>query len=364
VTKNALFTVFGQLAAPTQTAAINPTSPWYMTFRDDANRLSTEYTLPVSTAPALRTKDYFYFGNLLVATLNSNCGQRFYASDHLGTPRLITDGNGTVFENHTYHPYGQEITTDTTCTPSLQFCAMERDQASGNDYDHARFHLTGMGRFLGVDRVGGHPRDPQSWNRFSYAGNNPLKLVDSNGLEVETFFVKSVKGFWRQVNRAVALAFRKDEKDVLVRGSKRIAEAASLEREAELGAKIIKHDAHRPNWLPHFQTQNAGGHTFFDVKDLVTPFWLWAFGQASDAAVDAAGKYVEEPGRRGAFGEPQREIDEETRIEEDKDGSTRNQEAFQGPCGPNAFCFQGSIQPKLPGLDWFGKLNPGGFPRY
>jgi RHS repeat-associated protein len=58
---------------------------------------------------------------------------------------------------------------------------MERDASSRNDYDHARFHLTGMGRFLCVDQHVGDPESPQSWNRYSYAGNNPLSFVDPDG---------------------------------------------------------------------------------------------------------------------------------------------------------------------------------------
>jgi RHS repeat-associated protein len=163
-------------------AAINPGMPWMMTYRDDANRLSTEYTAPASASLPTRTKDYYYFGNLLVATQDAaSCGRQYYASDHLGTPRLVTNGSAAAVETHNYLPYGEEITSDTTCTPPLQFCAMERDQASGNDYDHARFSLTGMGRFLGVDRHSGNPESPQSWNRYSYAGNNPVNYLDRDG---------------------------------------------------------------------------------------------------------------------------------------------------------------------------------------
>ena len=64
----------------------------------------------------------------------------------------------------------------------LKFAKMERDASSGNDYNHARYHLTGVGRFLGVDKVGGKPSDPVSWNRYSYSRGNPVKLVDPNGL--------------------------------------------------------------------------------------------------------------------------------------------------------------------------------------
>jgi hypothetical protein len=39
----------------------------------------------------------------------------------------------------------------------------------------------GKGRFLSPDRRHGNPAAPQSWNRYAYAGNNPLNYVDDNG---------------------------------------------------------------------------------------------------------------------------------------------------------------------------------------
>jgi RHS repeat-associated protein len=62
---------------------------------------------------------------------------------------------------------------------------MEEDTeaGSGNDRynDHARHHAAGLGRFLSVDLHAGSPADPQSWNRYTYGLNNPLKHVDPDG---------------------------------------------------------------------------------------------------------------------------------------------------------------------------------------
>jgi hypothetical protein len=35
---------------------------------------------------------------------------------------------------------------------------------------------------LGVDKIGGHAADPLTWNRYAYARDNPIQLVDANGL--------------------------------------------------------------------------------------------------------------------------------------------------------------------------------------
>jgi RHS repeat-associated protein len=60
----------------------------------------------------------------------------------------------------------------------------ERDTESGNDYFGARYYASSMGRFMSPDHpfVDQHPDDPQSWNLYAYARNNPLINIDPNGL--------------------------------------------------------------------------------------------------------------------------------------------------------------------------------------
>jgi RHS repeat-associated protein len=69
-------------------------------------------------------------------------------------------------------------------TPYL-FTGKERDTESGNDYFGARYYASSMGRFLSPDpkAASGHAADPQTWNRYAYTDNNPLKFIDPNGLE-------------------------------------------------------------------------------------------------------------------------------------------------------------------------------------
>ncbi len=35
----------------------------------------------------------------------------YLTADHLGSPRINTDANGTVIARHDYHPFGEEIST-------------------------------------------------------------------------------------------------------------------------------------------------------------------------------------------------------------------------------------------------------------
>lgn len=72
---------------------------------------------------------------------------------------------------------------DVRFAPSC-FTGKERDSESGNDYFNARYMSSSMGRFLSPD-----PSNlsvdwwlPQTWNRYTYGLNNPLTMVDKNGL--------------------------------------------------------------------------------------------------------------------------------------------------------------------------------------
>ncbi|MEM6457158.1 MAG: RHS repeat-associated core domain-containing protein [Acidobacteriota bacterium] len=51
------------------------------------------------------------------------------------------------------------------------------------DYMRARFYSPWTARFLSVDpaRESANLQRPQTWNRFSYAFNNPVTLVDPDG---------------------------------------------------------------------------------------------------------------------------------------------------------------------------------------
>ncbi len=156
----------------------------FYTVRDEANRLVTEF------ADGFPTRDNVFLGNLVVASYvsktpsNPTPSWQFHGSDHLGTVRVSVNGGTGTNEKHKYWPYGDEVTTPSPppLTQRLSFAAMERDTETAHFYDHARTQDFGLGRFSSPDRIGGRRRDPQTWNRYTYARNNPVKLVDRNGL--------------------------------------------------------------------------------------------------------------------------------------------------------------------------------------
>lgn len=156
------------------------------TLRDLDSRIATEYT--ATPAPS---RDNVFLGSLLVGSYadvtiagNGPNAWVYYSSDHIGTPRLLTDVTGITLETRRNWPFGEDVTTPST-PQRLRFATMERDIEGLRYNDHARSHSFGLARFLSPDKLGGKITDPQSWNRYAYALNNPVRYFDPDGRAVE-----------------------------------------------------------------------------------------------------------------------------------------------------------------------------------
>ena len=119
----------------------------------------------------------------------------YLTSDHLGSPRIITDEGGIVISRHDYRVFGDEIqagvanrTTDQGYSSDdeirKQYTGYERDKESGLDFAQARYYNSAHGRFTSVDPLTASAsiRNPQTFNRYSYVLNSPYKFIDPLGL--------------------------------------------------------------------------------------------------------------------------------------------------------------------------------------
>ena len=110
----------------------------------------------------------------------------FALHDWVGTKRVITNSDGTYSASFFNGPFGDfQTPSGNGSDPSEHhFTGKERDVESGLDYFPARYYNSNLGRFLSPD-----PSNlsvdwwlPQTWNRYSYGLNNPLAMIDKNGL--------------------------------------------------------------------------------------------------------------------------------------------------------------------------------------
>jgi len=61
------------------------------------------------------------------------------------------------------------------------FTGQRKDSGSGLLYYGARWYDPVIGRFISADTIVPQPQNPQNLNRYSYVGNQPLRLVDPSG---------------------------------------------------------------------------------------------------------------------------------------------------------------------------------------
>jgi len=134
------------------------------------------------------SQDYIYRDGQLLATVRIDGAgetEHHFHPNHLGTPLLITNSEGGAEELHSYYPFGEELLPDQDAEP-MKFTGHERDlnragQVDDLDYMHARYCSPMLARFLSVDPDLGNSPQPQSWNRYTYVRNNPLKYIDPLG---------------------------------------------------------------------------------------------------------------------------------------------------------------------------------------
>jgi len=107
----------------------------------------------------------------------------FNYADSLGTERARTNLTGALSETCTSLSFGDWLNCSTTDTSPMHFTGEEHDTESGLDhFDHRKYGST-LGRWTSPDLLPGDQSDPQSLNRYAYARNNPVNLIDLLGLQ-------------------------------------------------------------------------------------------------------------------------------------------------------------------------------------
>jgi RHS repeat-associated protein len=129
------------------------------------------------------TAEYVYFGGKRIARIDLPANTvHYYLSDHLGSTSIIVSAAGAVEEESDYSPYGTEF-VGTSGPNHYKFTGKERDVETQLDYFGARYYGNILGRFVNPDQpfADEDEGDPQSWNLYTYARNNPLRYVDLDG---------------------------------------------------------------------------------------------------------------------------------------------------------------------------------------
>jgi RHS repeat-associated protein len=146
-----------------------------------------------------RTK-YIYAGGRAVAVhhFNSAGSQAidYIFSDHQGSVAALTRGYNTqTVVNESFTPYGErrspttwsgapvagDLTTSAGITRQGYTFQTQLGLWMGMNHMNGRVQDAVTGRFLSADPTIPDPMNPQDYNRYSYADNNPLTFVDPSG---------------------------------------------------------------------------------------------------------------------------------------------------------------------------------------
>jgi RHS repeat-associated protein len=125
---------------------------------------------------------YYYLGGKLVAK-RTGTELSYIHQEHLTGTALVTSDNGTSLGAMKYYPYGE---TRSGSVPTDKKFTGQRLDATGLYYYNARYYDPNIGRFISPDTFVQEYTNPQTWNRYSYVLNNPLRYKDPLGHFVVT----------------------------------------------------------------------------------------------------------------------------------------------------------------------------------
>ena len=130
------------------------------------------------------------FGNGVIrANISISGGSEvnYFLTDHLGSVRVIIDGNGVVKERNDYYPFGaKHVRSDYPQRDGnrLKYNGKE-EQVTGDleylDYG-ARMYDSGLGRWFRVDPKA---EDYFSFSMYNYVANNPINSIDIKGEKIK-----------------------------------------------------------------------------------------------------------------------------------------------------------------------------------
>lgn len=130
--------------------------------------------------------------------LHTNLGDHveYYQKDHLGSITSITDENGEVIAEFSFDAFGrQRDPSNWTFDDDLVERGLEWTATTRGYTDHEQLrvveltHMNGrvydplIGRVISADPFVPDPTSTQSFNRYSYVVNNPLRYTDPSGYD-------------------------------------------------------------------------------------------------------------------------------------------------------------------------------------
>ncbi len=131
-----------------------------------------------------KNTNYIYLGNQLIAKDKRAGGVVYVHTDHLGSVVAESNSAGKITKRFHYKPFGESIETQ---QDDVGYSAHKFDADLGLSYMQARYYDPVLGRFYSNDPVG-FTGAVNTFNRYSYVGNNPVNKIDPTGMYQDSMY--------------------------------------------------------------------------------------------------------------------------------------------------------------------------------
>ena len=127
------------------------------------------------------------FGEGRIAKTSGSYSPLYFVTDHLGSVRVVEDQSGTVCESNDYYPSGSRWKDPTSKVSTNRYRFSGKEEQTLGDLGYldfgARMYDPALGRWFTQDPLA---EKYYSVSPYAYCNNNPIKLIDPDGMKIDT----------------------------------------------------------------------------------------------------------------------------------------------------------------------------------
>ncbi|MDY6970477.1 MAG: RHS repeat-associated core domain-containing protein, partial [Spirochaetota bacterium] len=182
-----------------------------------------------------------YMNGVRIAAVVPDGKAMYYLTDQVDSVKVIVDDSGMPVSSMEYLPYGEVWIQEGDNRFSPKYNSQEFDDETNFYYYNARHFDPVISRFVTADSYVPDVMNTQSWNRYSYAFNNPIIYKDPTGHEailaiIGTILKEVVVAIVKEVAKKV---FKKIVEKVVTEAVKQFAKKAITAIAKKLPKKVV-----------------------------------------------------------------------------------------------------------------------------
>ncbi|MEQ8580623.1 MAG: DUF6443 domain-containing protein [Marinoscillum sp.] len=143
--------------------------------------------------------DFIRHGEGRARKSGASFAYEYNLTDHLGNVRVTVDDGGNVIQRDDYYPFGGTFNSYTSGDKNLYLYQSKEEQEELATYDfEARMYDQWLGRTWQIDP---HSENFYAWSTYSWAGNNPISMIDPTGMDWYSSYDKDgnvTSTMWRE----------------------------------------------------------------------------------------------------------------------------------------------------------------------